>query len=131
MSAISNSLIKINSYNTRYSTRYLSTNITTPTTREALRKKLAEESDDKESDDKEIKHLGSKKTIPKPSWLKAEAPTGENYIKLRNTVRKLKLATVCEEAKCPNIGECWVRLHLHDLYDNISLIICFLLTGWS
>ena len=32
---------------------------------------------------------------------------GEKYTKLRNTVRKLGLATVCEEAKCPNIGECW------------------------
>ena len=119
MSAISNSLMKINSYNTRYSRRFLSTNITTPTTREVLRKKLAEEND-KKIDDKEIKHLGSKKTIPKPSWLKAEAPTGENYIKLRNTVRKLKLATVCEEAKCPNIGECWVRLHF--LLCNIKVI---------
>jgi lipoate synthase len=32
---------------------------------------------------------------------------GENYQKLRSTVRELGLATVCEEAKCPNIGECW------------------------
>ncbi len=53
------------------------------------------------------KTLGSKKTLPKPSWLKAEAPTGDNYKHLRDTVRSLKLATVCEEAKCPNIGECW------------------------
>ena len=51
--------------------------------------------------------LGSKKTLQKPSWLKADPPNGENYIRLRNTVRKLKLATVCEEARCPNIGECW------------------------
>lgn len=50
---------------------------------------------------------GSKKTLPKPSWLKATAPGGENYEHLRSTVRKLKLATVCEEARCPNIGECW------------------------
>jgi tRNA A37 methylthiotransferase MiaB len=50
---------------------------------------------------------GSKKTLPKPSWLKAEAPRGENYTRLRDTVRSLKLATVCEEARCPNIGECW------------------------
>jgi lipoic acid synthetase len=50
---------------------------------------------------------GSKKTLPKPAWLKAEAPTGENYTKLRDTVRTLNLATVCEEARCPNIGECW------------------------
>jgi lipoyl synthase len=36
-----------------------------------------------------------------------EVPRGENYEKLKSTVRSLKLATVCEEAKCPNIGECW------------------------
>ena len=51
--------------------------------------------------------MGSKKIIPKPSWLKAEAPRGENYERLRSTVKSLKLATVCEEARCPNIGECW------------------------
>ena len=50
---------------------------------------------------------GSKKTLPKPDWLKAEPPRGDNYNRLRDTVRSLKLATVCEEAKCPNIGECW------------------------
>jgi lipoic acid synthetase len=44
---------------------------------------------------------------PKPAWLKAEMPRGENYEKLRSTVRKLGLATVCEEARCPNIGDCW------------------------
>ncbi|RHY41009.1 hypothetical protein DYB30_011268 [Aphanomyces astaci] len=43
----------------------------------------------------------------KPDWLKAQPTTGENYIRLRDTVRSLKLATVCEEARCPNIGECW------------------------
>jgi lipoic acid synthetase len=50
---------------------------------------------------------GSKKTLPKPPWLKAIPPQGENYERLRDTVRSLKLATVCEQAKCPNIGECW------------------------
>lgn len=50
---------------------------------------------------------GSKKVLPKPAWLKAEVPKGENYERLKSTVRKLKLATVCEEARCPNIGECW------------------------
>ena len=44
---------------------------------------------------------------PKPSWLKAIPAEGENYLRLKSTVRKLKLATVCEEARCPNIGECW------------------------
>lgn len=43
----------------------------------------------------------------KPSWLKAEPPAGENYLRLKGTVKELGLATVCEEARCPNIGECW------------------------
>lgn len=50
---------------------------------------------------------GSKKNLRKPTWLKAKAPEGERYESLRSTVRSLNLATVCEEAKCPNIGECW------------------------
>lgn len=37
----------------------------------------------------------------------AQLPAGENYERLKGTVRRLKLATVCEEARCPNIGECW------------------------
>ena len=45
--------------------------------------------------------------LSKPSWLKAQPATSENYLSLRSTVRELGLATVCEEAKCPNIGECW------------------------
>jgi lipoic acid synthetase len=43
----------------------------------------------------------------KPSWLKARAPIGDGYGAVRNIVREHRLATVCEEAKCPNIGECW------------------------
>ena len=43
----------------------------------------------------------------KPAWLKGQLPSGPNYERLRSTVRTLGLATVCEEAKCPNIGECW------------------------
>lgn len=43
----------------------------------------------------------------KPSWLKAQPTQGANYERLKKTVRGLGLATVCEEAKCPNIGECW------------------------
>ena len=49
----------------------------------------------------------SSKILPKPKWLKASAADSENYQKLRSTVRELGLATVCEEARCPNIGECW------------------------
>ncbi|XP_051983374.1 lipoyl synthase, mitochondrial-like [Xyrauchen texanus] len=42
-----------------------------------------------------------------PPWLKTEIPIGKNYSKLKNTLRDLNLHTVCEEARCPNIGECW------------------------
>ncbi|XP_029445150.1 lipoyl synthase, mitochondrial [Rhinatrema bivittatum] len=42
-----------------------------------------------------------------PPWLKTEIPIGKNYNKLKNTLRALNLHTVCEEARCPNIGECW------------------------
>jgi lipoyl synthase len=44
---------------------------------------------------------------PKPSWLKVRAPGGENYRRLKQTLRGLDLYTVCEEARCPNVGECW------------------------
>nr|XP_055061387.1 lipoyl synthase, mitochondrial [Misgurnus anguillicaudatus] len=42
-----------------------------------------------------------------PPWLKTEIPIGKNFNKLKNTLRNLNLHTVCEEARCPNIGECW------------------------
>jgi lipoyl synthase len=44
---------------------------------------------------------------PKPEWLKARAPMGENYHELKRLARSLSLHTVCESAHCPNIGECW------------------------
>lgn len=44
---------------------------------------------------------------PKPKWLKARMPMGERFEALRATVREHRLATVCEESICPNIGECW------------------------
>ncbi|HEU5219491.1 MAG TPA: lipoyl synthase [Gemmatimonadales bacterium] len=43
----------------------------------------------------------------KPSWIKVQAPGGENYVRLKGLMRELGLHTVCEEARCPNIGECW------------------------
>ncbi|RZA08682.1 MAG: lipoyl synthase [Proteobacteria bacterium] len=43
----------------------------------------------------------------KPEWLKVRAPGGENYLNLKQMMRERRLATVCEEAHCPNIGECW------------------------
>jgi len=42
-----------------------------------------------------------------PPWLKTQIPIGKNYLKLKETLRELNLSTVCEEAKCPNISECW------------------------
>jgi len=43
----------------------------------------------------------------KPSWLKVRAPGGQNYLKLKQMMRSLDLNSVCEEAHCPNVGECW------------------------
>lgn len=49
-----------------------------------------------------------KKSItPKPEWLKVRAPQGENYARIKGMLGDLKLATVCQEARCPNMGECW------------------------
>jgi lipoyl synthase len=44
---------------------------------------------------------------PKPEWLKVRAPGSPGYLRLKGLMRDLKLNTVCEEAHCPNIGECW------------------------
>ncbi len=43
----------------------------------------------------------------KPHWLKVKAPGGKNYVEIRKLMRELRLHTVCEEARCPNVGECW------------------------
>jgi lipoic acid synthetase len=48
-----------------------------------------------------------KTPAPKPEWLKARAPVGDNYHDLKKLARSLNLHTVCESAHCPNIGECW------------------------
>ncbi len=45
--------------------------------------------------------------IRKPVWLRVRAPAGENYTKVKQSLRLLNLHTVCEEARCPNISECW------------------------
>src|SRR5919201_4441460 len=44
---------------------------------------------------------------PKPDWLKVRAPGSASYLRLKSLMRELNLHTVCEEAQCPNIGECW------------------------
>src|SRR6202022_4345059 len=46
---------------------------------------------------------------PKPDWLKVRAPGSPSYLRLKGLMRELKLHTVCEEARCPNIGECWAH----------------------
>ena len=46
---------------------------------------------------------------PRPAWLRAPAPVGENYRNLKELVETLQLHTVCESAACPNIGDCWNR----------------------
>ena len=50
---------------------------------------------------------GEKGRLRLPPWLKTKIPVGKNFAKLKDDLRGLKLATVCEEARCPNIGECW------------------------
>ncbi len=47
----------------------------------------------------------------KPDWIRVKAPTSEGYAQTRKLMRDLKLNTVCEEAACPNIGECWTKKH--------------------
>jgi lipoic acid synthetase len=55
--------------------------------------------------------LGRRRAAPlperKPPWLKVRAPGGPNYGRLKHLMRELDLHTVCEEAHCPNVGECW------------------------
>ncbi|HEX9725433.1 MAG TPA: lipoyl synthase [Vicinamibacteria bacterium] len=45
--------------------------------------------------------------VPRPEWLKVRLPSGENYFRLKGILRGLSLNTVCEEARCPNVAECW------------------------
>lgn len=50
---------------------------------------------------------GENERLRLPPWLKTKIPTGENFDRIKSQLRKLNLHTVCEEARCPNIGECW------------------------
>ena len=47
----------------------------------------------------------------KPDWIRVKAPQGETFLETKEIVRRHKLTTVCEEAGCPNIGECWQQKH--------------------
>lgn len=51
------------------------------------------------------------RVAPKPGWLKVPLPGGEGYTRLKTLARELNLHTVCEEARCPNVGECWKGDH--------------------
>ena len=50
-------------------------------------------------------------SVKKPEWLKVRAPSSDNWRKVKNLMDTKKLVTVCEEAACPNIGECWSKKH--------------------
>src|SRR5580693_8066610 len=56
-------------------------------------------------------HRPDNPSPPKPDWIRVKAPVSREYNETRDLVRKLKLVTVCEEAACPNIGECWKHKH--------------------
>jgi lipoyl synthase len=49
--------------------------------------------------------------VRKPDWIRVKAPTSTGFAETRQLMRRLNLATVCEEAACPNIGECWTKKH--------------------
>lgn len=51
--------------------------------------------------------VAPRKRLPKPAWIKMRAPAGERYMQIKDLLKGLNLATVCQEAACPNIGECW------------------------
>jgi lipoic acid synthetase len=54
-----------------------------------------------------VRDAAASARAPKPEWLKVRAPGSPNYLRLRGLMREQGLHTVCEEAHCPNIGECW------------------------
>ncbi len=54
-----------------------------------------------------VRTRSGQKPPPKPAWLKVKLPSGANYLKIKKLSKELNLATVCQEARCPNVGECW------------------------
>lgn len=56
-------------------------------------------------------HRGDNISPPKPNWIRVKAPSSEGYRKTREIMRSNELVTVCEEAGCPNVGECWSQGH--------------------
>ncbi|KAF5767587.1 putative lipoyl synthase [Helianthus annuus] len=99
---------------TSISSRTFSSQIQHPQTLTELRHRLATESPSlndfiRLSSDQEYSvEVGTKKKpLPKPKWMKESIPGGDKYTHIKKKLRELKLHTVCEEAKCPNLGECW------------------------
>ncbi|GFS41091.1 lipoic acid synthase 1 [Actinidia rufa] len=85
-----------------------------PRTLEGLRHRLADESPTltdfvrlRSADEYSVEVGTKKKPLPKPKWMKESVPGGEKYTQIKRKLRELKLHTVCEEARCPNLGECW------------------------
>ncbi|MFT5639459.1 MAG: lipoic acid synthetase [Paracoccaceae bacterium] len=56
-------------------------------------------------------HRAAAPVLRKPDWIRVKAPTSEGYKKTRDILRENNLVTVCEEAGCPNVGECWSQGH--------------------
>src|SRR5205823_2634913 len=56
-------------------------------------------------------HRADNPVLPKPAWIRVKAPGSRGYLETRQIVRANALTTVCEEAGCPNIGECWEKKH--------------------
>ncbi|MCF1467793.1 lipoyl synthase [Agrobacterium vitis] len=67
--------------------------------------------DDKRIRHPEKAHKPDTEVLRKPEWIRVKAPTSKGYQETRELVRSHKLVTVCEEAGCPNIGECWEKKH--------------------
>jgi lipoic acid synthetase len=74
-----------------------------PKTLEGLRARLALESPSLSDFNYSVEVGTKKKPLPKPK----SVPGGEKYVQIKKKLRDLKLHTVCEEARCPNLGECW------------------------
>lgn len=90
------------------------TNPERPQTLAALRHRLAVESPSlsdfirlQTSDEYSVEVGTKKKPLPKPKWMKESIPGGAKYTQIKKKLRELNLHTVCEEARCPNMGECW------------------------
>ncbi|XP_021726382.1 lipoyl synthase 2, mitochondrial-like [Chenopodium quinoa] len=83
-------------------------------TLESLRRRLADESPTldefirlQRNEEYSVEVGTKKKPLPKPKWMKESIPGGDKYTKIKKKLRDLNLHTVCEEARCPNLGECW------------------------